>query len=219
MHGWGGFGAQLASFVEPLRAAGFRAITFDAPGHGASGGSRLGDRRSTFFDFADALRVLDERVGGVQALIAHSGGCTAAGWAIRQGWRVPSAVFVSPMASPLRYQRMFQAALGLSENVLQRFANNVERHLDFTWDELEMTGIPPIAETPRVLVIHDRDDRETSWREGESIAQSWPGAELVTTRGLGHRRILRDDDVVRAAVEFVVRCASCTHDVACSSRC
>jgi hypothetical protein len=35
------------------------------------------------------------------------------------------------------------------------------------------------------------------------IAQAWPGATLSTTSGLGHRRIVRDADVVREAVGFV----------------
>src|SRR3989454_9144210 len=36
VHGWGGRGAQLARFVEPLVASGWSGGTFDAPGHGAS---------------------------------------------------------------------------------------------------------------------------------------------------------------------------------------
>ena len=32
MHGWGGVGAQLGSFIEPLRSNGFRVVLFDAPG-------------------------------------------------------------------------------------------------------------------------------------------------------------------------------------------
>jgi hypothetical protein len=39
----------------------------------------------------------------------------------------------------------------------------------------------------------------------------WPGARLVSTEGLGHRRILRDAEVIAAAVAFVTehlpRCA------------
>src|SRR5688572_16391660 len=34
VHGWEGRGAQLAAFIEPLVAKGFRVVTFDAPGHG-----------------------------------------------------------------------------------------------------------------------------------------------------------------------------------------
>jgi len=40
VHGWGGRGTQLGAFVEPLVARGFSVVTFDAPGHGASGSGR-----------------------------------------------------------------------------------------------------------------------------------------------------------------------------------
>ncbi len=33
--------------------------------------------------------------------------------------------------------------------------------------------------------------------------QAWPGAQLVTTDGLGHRRILRDPVVVAGATSFI----------------
>ena len=35
------------------------------------------------------------------------------------------------------------------------------------------------------------------------MARAWRGAEMLMTDGLGHRRILRDPDVVAAAVAFV----------------
>ena len=213
MHGWGGYGAQLESFVAPLQGAGYRAILFDALAHGASGPSPHGARRTTFFDFADALGVLASRFGPIRGLVTHSGGCTAAGWAIRGGFEVPAAVFIAPMASPIRYQRFFQQALGLSDEVLRRFAANVERRLGFQWADMEMTAIPRVVTPPPVLVVHDRDDRETAWEEGASIAESWPGAELMTTTGLGHRRVLRDSAVIEASIRFVEAAASSANDV------
>ena len=39
--------------------------------------------------------------------------------------------------------------------------------------------------------------------DGAAVAASWLGAELVTTRGLGHRRILRDPAVVLRVAEFL----------------
>ena len=53
------------------------------------------------------------------------------------------------------------------------------------------------------LVVHDRGDREVPFEHGETLARSWPGARLMVTEGLGHRRILRDPEVVRAVVEAV----------------
>lgn len=202
VHGWGGTAAQMGPFVEPLVAAGFRVVAFDAPGHGQSGPSRLGGRKSTFFDFADVMATLSERIQPI-AVIAHSGGSTATAWAIRNGFRIPAAVFLAPMASPLRYRAMFQQALGISDEAMRRFSARTEERLGFQWEELEMTGVPAVAATPRVLVVHDRDDKETSWREGASIAETWPNATLRTTEGLGHRRVLRDVETIEAVVAFV----------------
>jgi pimeloyl-ACP methyl ester carboxylesterase len=203
MHGWGGNAAQMASFVEPLVRAGYRAIAFDAPAHGSSEATRFGGRRTTLFEFSDALVEIARGAGEIKALIAHSGGCTAAGWAIRNGWRVPAAVFIAPMGSPIRYQQIFQQALGISDEAMRRFSTRTEEWLAFKWADLEMTGVPQIATTPRTLVIHDRDDRETSWREGASIAESWPNAAMRTVEGLGHRRVLRDAATIGAVVEFI----------------
>jgi hypothetical protein len=64
-----------------------------------------------------------------------------------------------------------------------------------------MRGLEP---RPALLVVHDRDDRETFWRESQDIVAAWPDATLRTTTGLGHRRILRDANIVREVIEFVV---------------
>jgi pimeloyl-ACP methyl ester carboxylesterase len=53
------------------------------------------------------------------------------------------------------------------------------------------------------LVIHDRHDTQVPWRQGAALARHWPGARLMTTRGLGHGRILEDDAVARAAADFI----------------
>jgi len=204
MHGWGGHAAQMQSFVAPLTGAGYRVIAFDAPAHGQSGASRFGARQSTFFDFGDVLAELSRRFD-VAGLVSHSGGCTAASLAMRAGWRVPAAVFIAPMASPLGMRRMFEQALGMTEAVARRFAEDVERRLGARWEEFEVPPLPQQIETPPLLVIHDREDRETSWSEGAEIAAAWPRAELVTTTGLGHRRLLRDPEVVAAAVRFLTQ--------------
>ncbi|HWW59934.1 MAG TPA: alpha/beta hydrolase, partial [Thermoanaerobaculia bacterium] len=87
----------------------------------------------------------------------------------------------------------------------QRFSDEVERRLGASWSEFEVPSLARAVETPPLLVIHDREDRETSWHEGAEIADAWPGARLVSTTGLGHRRLLRDADVVAEAVDFLRR--------------
>ena len=36
------------------------------------------------------------------------------------------------------------------------------------------------------------------------VARSWPDARLLRTRGLGHRRILKDHGVVQDTVDFML---------------
>ncbi len=55
------------------------------------------------------------------------------------------------------------------------------------------------------LIIHDRDDRDIPWQEGEAVARAWPHARFLRTEGLGHRRILRDPDVIDRVVRFLVQ--------------
>src|SRR3954471_21387409 len=77
VHGWGGYGAQLQPFVEPLVKAGFQAVVFDAPAHGVSGPSQIGSKRATLFDFAFAIDEIGRSYRELAGIIAHSGGCTA----------------------------------------------------------------------------------------------------------------------------------------------
>lgn len=204
MHGWGGYGGQMQPFVEPLVRAGYEAVIFDAPAHGESGPSQLGSRRTTLFDFAHVLDALGRETGEFAGVVAHSGGCTAAAWALTTAqWRARSMVFIAPMASPITYKKMFHDALGLNDEVLRRFTEYTERRFGFSWAEFEVPQMAARTTTPPLLVVHDRDDAETSWQEGAAIADAWPKSLLHTTSGLGHRRILRDAAVVESVTGFV----------------
>jgi pimeloyl-ACP methyl ester carboxylesterase len=213
VHGWGGLASQFQSFVEPLVRAGYRAIAFDAPSHGASGPSRHGKRQSTFFEFADALVELARKSEPVAGVIAHSGGGTSVAWALRRGWTVPAAVFIAPMGSPIAYQRVFADALGIPDRVLERFKTHVEQRLQFKWQDLEVADVSRIVDTPPLFIVHDRDDRETSWRESQNVVAAWPDARLRTTTGLGHNRILRDASVIAESIEFIASRTRASADV------
>lgn len=205
MHGWGGYAAQLQSFVEPLVRAGFQAVALDAPSHGMSGPSQLGPRHATLFDFSDAMVAISRQVPRIAGVVAHSGGCAAAAWALRQhsGWPVRRMVFIAPFGSPARYMKMFQDMVGLSDRAMRAFREDTERQFRFHWKDFEVVAIAAVVKTPPLLIVHDKDDRETAWQDGADIAAAWPDTTLQTTTGLGHNRILRDPGVVDSAVRFL----------------
>jgi pimeloyl-ACP methyl ester carboxylesterase len=198
VHGWGGRGAQLASFVTPLVANGYSVITFDAPGHGQSSG-----RRSSLVAFVEAIHAVSRALGPVRGVIAHSIGAAAAACALRDGLRTDAAVFLAPPADLTLHADIMLETLGFGRRARDLMRERVERRLGVAWSTLDVAGFAPQMRTP-LLVIHDREDAEVPWQEGAIIAQAWPGATLSTTSGLGHRRIVRDRDVVREAVNFLL---------------
>ncbi len=84
----------------------------------------------------------------------------------------------------------------------RRLQREIEGRLGVEWDSLQPDRLAKGIETS-VLVIHDELDREIPIAQGRRVARAWPGATHVETRGLGHRRILRSPDVVRAAAGFI----------------
>jgi pimeloyl-ACP methyl ester carboxylesterase len=197
VHGWGSRGRHLAPFIRPLLDAGCSVVTFDAPAHGDSPGTR-----TTMPQMAAAIGAVASSAGPLHGLIAHSIGGPAATLAFRDGLRVERAVFLAPAASPEEYTRTFAGRLALGPRTLGIMRARIERRIGMRWAELE---VPHLARGLAValLLVHDEDDADVSWGESARIAEAWPGAVHVSTRGLGHRRILRDPQVVARAVAFV----------------
>lgn len=203
MHGWGGHSGQMVPFIEPLLAAGFRVVTFDALAHGASARSRTGVRLSTFFDFANGLAAVQQQVGPLHAVVAHSGGAIATGIALRAQLDAGRLVLIAPMTRPQKYAKGFSELLGLDAGVHEGWQARALARIGLSWDQLDVTQ----AQTPRrpALVIHDREDKEVPFEDGEALVAAWPGAELHPVAKLGHRRLLKDPDVIKRAVEFISR--------------
>lgn len=197
VHGWEGRGSQLGAFVEPLVAAGLSVVAFDAPAHGDSAGRRL-----YLTDHADAITDVAATVGPLHATIAHSFGAAATLLAHSRGGVDASCnIMVAPNVLIDDAVARFAKLIALDEEERDGLEHALTVH----------SGIGPRAlglgrlvgkRDAGLLVLHDRDDREVPLVHGERLAAVWPNARLVTTDGLGHRRILRDDLVIAETVAF-----------------
>jgi pimeloyl-ACP methyl ester carboxylesterase len=196
-HGWGGHAAQMRAFAFPLLQAGYRVIAFDQPAHGVSEG-----RLTALPDFADVLSAVARTHGGVRAVIGHSLGGMAAALALTRGLRLARVVLISPPSDLVGYSRLFARWHWIPEAVRRSMQAAVEERYGLRWAELDLARLAPRLNAP-ALVVHDRDDRVVPWSQGAGFALSWPGARLITTHGLGHTRILRDDAVTQAAAVFI----------------
>lgn len=191
VHGWEGRGTQLGALVEPLVEAGMSVVAFDAPAHGESPGSQL-----YLTDLADAIADVAVAVGPLHAIVAHSFGAAATLLArARGGVDAPRNVMLAPNVIIERSIAAFARTVGLDDADRARFERNVVAHSGIDLESLRLEHLIGDRDTG-LLVVHDRDDREVPLVHGERLAALWPNARLVTTEGLGHRRILRDPSVV-----------------------
>jgi pimeloyl-ACP methyl ester carboxylesterase len=216
VHGWNGRATQLGAFVAPLVGAGFQVVAFDAPGHGASHGSR-----SSIVEFADAFDGVLDAVRPffrpVHGVIAHSMGGAAVTLALARAsghWQAshrrqsdgsrgcPRLVFFAPPIDLRDMTATFSSSLGLGGATLAKMENIVERQLGTDLDEMHALRLAREMQSP-LLVQHDESDRAVPLENGRRLAEAWPAAELCVTRGLGHSRILRDETAVRRAVDFI----------------
>lgn len=203
VHGWGGWRGQLGAFVEPLRAAGYRVVGFDAPAHGDSGPGQLGRHQASAIEFAETLRAVVAAHGPAAGVVAHSLGTATTILALRDGLVPGRLVLLAPSADPLLVVDRFRDMLGLGRRSSVAFLVRLQQVAGRPLTDLNSLAVPDSVPRPPTLIIHDRGDRDTPYREGEQLAKCWPATEFVGTEGLGHHRILRDPAVVERAVRFL----------------
>jgi pimeloyl-ACP methyl ester carboxylesterase len=208
VHGWGGQRAHLAVFVKPLVEAGYRVIAFDLPSHNESDPGALAPGRTTAIECADAITAMIETHGPAHAVVAHSLGANATTLAAAQGAQVGRLVFLAPMGEFLLYLDLFAARHGFGPRIRSGLHRRLETRIRMPLHETNMTQTGRRANYPPLLLIHDPDDPDSPYAASERLATAWPGASLLTTRGLGrlaHYRILRHRPALSAGLDFIGR--------------
>ena len=209
VHGWGGCRAHLGVFVKPLVESGHRVIAFDLPSHNDSDPGDLAPGRTTIVECAEAVGAFVHAHGPARAIVAHSLGAKAAALAVSRGTPAERLVFVAPMGDFSWYLDIFADRHGFGPRIGAGLHRRLDQRLGvplFDTDISRLAG--KIDNPPPLLVVHDPDDPDSPYAMSEGIVDLWPGASLVTTRGLGrlaHYRILRHRPAINAGVDFIGR--------------
>lgn len=206
VHGWGGCQAHLGVFIKPLVAAGHRVIAFDLPSHNDSGPGQLAPGRTTIVECARAVKAFVQTHGPARAIIGHSLGAKAAALAVAEGMPVERMVFLAPMGDFSLYLNTFAMRHGFGPRIRTGLHRRLDRRLGIPLDDTDIAAVAGRISHPPLLLVHDPDDPDSPYRASERIAEVWPEARLVTTRGLGrlaHYRILRHRPAITVALDFI----------------
>jgi pimeloyl-ACP methyl ester carboxylesterase len=197
VHGWSSFGLRFLPWVEHLRRAGFAIVAFDQPGHGLSGGSLC-----TLPDFINTTLLVGRRYGNAALAIGHSLGGAAVTLAQGESWHADRVVVIAPAADMAAQAARFMRYMWLGEHLRERFFGWHERVTGVNVHDLEVRRHLVDLGQP-CLIVHDFDDNEVPWGDGELYARHWRSARLFTTQGLGHNKVLDAPEVIEAVLAFV----------------
>jgi len=189
--------------VTPLVASGHRVVMLDLPAHGDSDHGPAGPRHADGVQFGKAIDAVFCRFGPARAVVAHSMGTISTYLALRFGWLgTERLVFVAPMVEARPFIDLFQHTLGFGARARRAFDRDVADTVGVPLPDFDARVQAGHVAPHPTLVIADRDDRQAPYDAVVGFAEA-VGARLVTTQGLGHRRILREPTVVSEVVDFV----------------
>ena len=197
VHGWGGYGAQLAAWVPALLAQGFAVSVFDQLGHGDSEG-----QAGHLPDFIGGLRAVVDALPDTAAVVAHSMGAAGALHAVREGLAVDAVVLIGSPGSFDIHLKTLSRRVGLGRRAHHSLRSRLERRY-VPIDEMDALRGLPVTRT-RALFVHDAEDTEVDFSHLARLHAAWPGSETMATRGYGHHRVLRAPEVIAQSVAFLV---------------
>jgi pimeloyl-ACP methyl ester carboxylesterase len=199
VHGWAGRGTQFRKFFPVFLEAGYRIVTFDGPAHGKSSG-----KRTNIIEFEEVLRKLLDKTGEPACVIAHSFGGVVSLMGIVNGLPIKKLINIgSPVIGDKIIQTFLTAVNGTWASG-ERFKTYMIQKYNRSFDEFSGEYFLPRIHTPlNLMLVHDENDKDVSIDHAEKVTELYPKAILHRTAGLGHTRILKDEEVIRRCLNFI----------------
>jgi len=197
VHGWMGRGGQFYKFVDPLLDRGFHVVTFDGPAHGLSEG-----KKTHLNEFAESILGLEHRYGPIEKAVGHSFGGIAIIYSIVKGSHIKDITLISTPTIGSEIIKEFLKQINGTDKTRIAFQQFVKQRFGFDFNELSASSLVQKVAFRSLLLVHDYEDRDVNISHAREILRQIPKAKTHFTTGLGHTRILRNDEVIENVIQF-----------------
>lgn len=197
VHGWSGRGTQLFKIADALLKEGYATVSFDAPAHGKSPGNS-----SIMLEFIASIFELEKQYGPFEVAIGHSLGGMAVLNAAKSGFKTDKIIVIGSGDIVHDIIDDFIKKLQLKPEISLKLRAHFENKYNEAMDNYSAFKAAEAIEKP-ILVVHDENDYEVPVKAGINIHQHVKNGELMITKGLGHRKILGDANVIYKIIEFI----------------
>lgn len=196
IHGWSGRGSQFHEIAKHLHSAGFHVFSIEAPEHG-----ELQGRSTHMLNFVDAIEETCKRFGEFPLAIGHSLGGVALFTSLSRNIWFDKLVIIGSPANIPNVVGDFCEKVGLDEKVANRIISYIEKRYQLKAEEVSSDYLCQLYR-PEGLIVHDKLDQDVPVHNAHTMHAKWKGSKLLETNGLGHRRVLRDQQVLEAIYDF-----------------
>ena len=200
VHGWSTTSRSMSHIIEALLQNSYQVISYDALRHGDSLGSL-----SDLGNWAKSVALVMDKIGEVEAIVAHSFGGAAVTVASKLGLHTKKLVLLAPINDIEKVSNDFGKNLGIPLYILKimrdyTWKNNekILSHYGEDWQDIFLSDF----KVP-TLIYHDSNDKEIGIEHSKKLTEQWTWAKLIETNGLGHRKILDDKEVVQGVLSFI----------------
>lgn len=200
LHGYESSVTNFDRYVKLLIKKGYEVLAFDAPAHGRSGGKKINAPL-----YKEMIQEIHQQYGPVESYMAHSFGGLAVCLALEEmsdttDYRL---ALIAPATETTTAIDTFFSFLQLDKLLRQEFDKIIIKKggVSPEWYSIKRAMKHIKA---KVLWVHDEDDDVTPITDVLKVKEeNYLNIEFVFTKGLGHRRIYRDNKVIQTIIDFL----------------
>ena len=199
VHGWSGRSTQLFAFADKLLENGYMVISFDGPAHGKSTG-----RTTMMPEFLKTIEKINTTFGPFEAAIGHSFGATSLYNAAATFLDIKTFIAIGSGDRISDIISNFVKNLYLNEKSAKKIQSGLEKKWVIHLDDFSSSTVAKKIKIP-VLVVHDKTDGDVPVSCAYKIRQNLVKGSLFITNGLGHTKILRNNEVINKSIKFIIQ--------------
>jgi len=200
VHGFNSSVAKFDRYIKPLMRKGYEVLAFDAPAHGYSTGKTL-----NAVVFKEMITYINKEYGPIKSFMGHSFGCLAICLALEEIEHDEDhhVVLIAPATESKTAIDIFFSFMRLNEGVRKEFDDYIYRLRNKPSEWYSVSRAVKNLKA-KILWCHDEDDTMTPWPDAKKVMdEKHYNIEFIITKGLGHRRIYRENKISKAIIEFL----------------
>ena len=201
VHGFSSASHNFERYVSPLIQKGYEVVAFDAPAHGRSEGLTV-----NVVQYSSMIMELVDQYGPFQAYISHSFGGLAITLTLENipHYETDKLVLIAPATETTSAIDGAFKLLQLNDHAVRQEFNKVIFDIGGQWPEWYSVIRALKNVKAQVLWIHDKDDDVTPYHDASKVIEgNLTNLNFITTKGLGHSKIYRDNEIVKTVTDFL----------------